>query len=60
VFGFGTLLGALMLNSNPREHVTWGVVIIVFSVLSLVIGGGFVVGMILGLIGGVLALVSES
>ena len=60
VFGFGTLLGAVMLNSNPREHVTWGVVIIVFSVLSLVIGGGFVIGMILGLIGGVLALVSES
>lgn len=47
------------MNSNPREHVTWGIIIIIFSVLSLVIGGGFVIGMIFGLIGGVLALVSE-
>jgi len=60
VFGFGTLVAALMLNSNPREHVTWGIMIIVFSVLSIVIGGGFIIGMILGLIGGVLALVSET
>lgn len=60
VFGFGTLLAALMLNSHPRDHVTWGVIIIVFSILSIVIGGGFIIGMILGLVGGVLALVSES
>lgn len=59
VFGLVVLYAAFKLNSNPSEHVTWGVVIIVFSILSIVIGGGFFVGMILGLIGGVLALVQE-
>jgi len=57
VFGFAVLLSAIMLNANPREHVTWGILILIFSVLSIVIGGGFVVGLILGLIGGILALV---
>ena len=59
-FGFGTMLGALMLTSNPHDHVIWGAVIIIFSLMSLVIGGGFIIGTVFGLIGGVLALVSGS
>jgi Family of unknown function (DUF6114) len=47
-----------MLNSKPEEHSTWGTLILIFSVLSIFGGamGGFGVGLILGLIGGVLAL----
>jgi len=60
VFGFAVLISAIMLNSNPREHVTWGILILIFSLLSIVIGGGFVVGLILGLTGGILALVQET
>jgi len=33
-----------------------GIVIIVFSIISMLTGGGFVVGFILGIIGGVKAL----
>ena len=59
VSGFAMLLYAIMLNSHPREHVTLGMAIMIFSVLIIVIGGGFVIGLVLGLIGEILALVQE-
>ncbi len=59
----GILLGVIIiyaaarLNAQPTEHVSWGAVIIVFSVVSLVlVGGGFIFGFILGLISGILAI----
>ena len=47
-----------MLNNKPDQHSTWGILIIVFSVLSIFGSamGGFGIGLILGLIGGILAL----
>jgi multisubunit Na+/H+ antiporter MnhG subunit len=47
-----------MLNSKPQEHTTWGILIIVFAVLSIFGSamGGFGVGLILGIIGGILAM----
>lgn len=58
VFGIIIIVSALMLNSRPSEHMTWGILILVFSVVSVFgsMMGGFGVGVILGLIGGVLAL----
>lgn len=58
VFGAIVIISSIMLNSKPREHGTWGVVIVIFSVLSIFGGamGGFGVGLIFGLIGGVLAI----
>ncbi len=50
------LFGAFMLNANPASHMIWGVVILVFSVISLFEGGGFFVGAVLGIIGGILAI----
>ena len=57
-FGIAVIIGALMLHNNPAQHSTWGSVIIVFSALSIFGSamGGFGVGLILGLIGGILAL----
>jgi hypothetical protein len=60
VSGFAVLLNAIMLNSHPREHVTWDMAIMIFSVLTIVIGGGFVIGLVLGLIAGILTLVQET
>jgi uncharacterized protein DUF6114/zinc ribbon protein len=46
---------------QPQHHVVYGVLIIVFSVVSLVtFFGGFLVGFILALIGGILAVVHRS
>lgn len=54
--GVIVLVGAIMLNSRPKEHNLWGALILVFSILSLVEMGGFIVGAILGVVGGILAL----
>jgi len=56
-FGVVVIISAIMLNRKPQEHTTWGTLIIIFSALSIFGGamGGLGVGLILGLIGGVLA-----
>jgi len=50
------LASAVMLSAMPNQQRTWGVLILVFSVLSFLGLGGFVVGAILGIVGGVFAL----
>lgn len=56
VAGIIVLVGALMLNSRLTEHSTWGVIIVVFSAISLLGMGGFFIGAALGIAGGALAL----
>ena len=60
--GFGLVCGAIvlvsatMLLAKVGGRRTWGILILVFSVLSFVGLGGFIVGAILGILGGVLTL----
>lgn len=56
VSGLLVLVGAVMMYTQPRQATTWGVVVLVFSIVSLSGGGGFFVGAILGFVGGILAL----
>jgi hypothetical protein len=57
VFGVIVIISAIMLNSKPNEHSTWGTLILIFSVLSIFgSAGGLGVGLILGIIGGILAI----
>ena len=56
IFGILVLLGTLMLQIKPAKRKTWGIMIVVFSIPSVVMGGGFIIGFILGIIGGKLAL----
>jgi hypothetical protein len=49
------LVGAYLLYKG--RNISGGLLVVLFSVLSLPIGGGFVVGFILGIVGGALALV---
>ena len=56
IAGIFVIIGAVMLNARPAEHVTWGVVVLVFSIISFVGMGGFVLGALLGIVGGALAL----
>ena len=58
LFGVVVIVSALMLYNNPVDHARWGMGILIFSVLS-VFGSamaGFGIGLILGFIGGILAL----
>jgi len=58
LFGIIVIVGAVMLYNNPTQNSKWGLVILIFSVLSIFGSamGGFGVGLILGIIGGILAL----
>lgn len=56
VCGVIVIIGALMLNARPAEHTMWGVLIIVFSAVSLIGMGGWFIGALLGIIGGAFAL----
>ncbi len=56
IFGVIVLLGAIMLHIKPENKKAWGIIILVFSIPSVVTGGGFIIGFILGIIGGALAL----
>jgi len=56
IFGVLVLLGAVMLYSKPVNKKAWGIIIVVFSIPSVVTGGGFIIGFILGIIGGAKAL----
>jgi len=52
VFAIISLLGTIMFYFKPLKHRILGSVIILFSVLSIPIGGGFIIGLILAVIGG--------
>jgi len=45
-----------MLHFKPVKKRVWGVIIVIFSIPSVITGGGFIIGFILGMIGGALAL----
>lgn len=60
---FGLIIAILMLigsilimTGKPKAG---GILVLIFSIISLFIGGGFFIGFILGLIGGILALVCK-
>ena len=55
--GVIVLVGAIMLYMHTEQHVTWGIIILVFSILSIFTSlGGFLIGLILGIIGGALGI----
>jgi len=54
-FGILVLFGAIILRYRPGNKKACGVIIAVFSIPSVVTGGGFIIGFILGIIGGVSA-----
>jgi hypothetical protein len=54
--GILLLVSAVFLLTKPNQVRTWGALILVFSVLSFLGLGGFVVGAVLGIVGGILTL----
>ncbi len=57
VFALLIIFGALRIKSQPTSAHTWGIVIILLALISFLGGGGFYIGSILALIGGILAVV---
>jgi len=59
---FGLISGLIVLGSgamlrvNPNQSAVFGILILVFSVLSFFGTGGFIIGAVLGIIGGVMTL----
>jgi len=57
ISGIIVVISSIMLNSEPENHAKWGTLILIFSVLSIFGGmGGYGIGLILGVIGGLLAI----
>ena len=56
ICGALVLLGAIMLRIKPENKKVWGILITVFSIPSVITGGGFIIGFIMGIVGGFLAL----
>ncbi len=57
IMGIIMVVGGFMMYSKPTSHKTWGVIVLVLSIISWVTAlGGFFIGFLLGLIGGILAL----
>ena len=57
ICGIVVLISAIMLYVRPEQKVAWGVITIIFSIASLFFClGGFIIGMILGIVGGALGI----
>ncbi len=54
--GIMILVGAIMVYNRPARASSWGALILAFSIVSLLAMGGFFLGAILGVVGGVLAM----
>jgi hypothetical protein len=56
VLGAFIIFASLMIYYKPTSSAGWGAVVLVLSILSMFVGGGFFIGLILGVIGGSLAI----
>ncbi len=56
VSGVLVIIGAVMINIHPSQSRTWGIIVLVFSIVSFLGMGGFLIGAVLGIVGGALAL----
>ena len=56
IAGLIVILGAIMLQTRPAEHMLWGSMVLIFSIVSFIGMGGFMIGALLGIAGGTLAL----
>jgi len=60
ISGILVTAGAIMLYAEPGRAYAWGVLILAFSALSFFGMGGFMMGALFGVVGGVLALTWKS
>jgi hypothetical protein len=52
------MIGGVMMYMRPQQHLMWGVIVLVFTIVSVPFSFfGLLIGFILGLIGGILGIV---
>jgi len=56
VSGAAIVTAAYKLYNKPSQAQTWGTIVLVFAAVSLLSAGGFIIGALLGIVGGLLAL----
>lgn len=56
ISGAMVILGAVLMAQKTHESHKWGAFVLIFSLVSFFSMGGFLIGAVLGIIGGILAL----
>ena len=56
ICGIIVTMSAVLLRLKPNQRQTWGILILVFSILGFFGFGGFIVGSVLGIVGGIMTL----
>jgi hypothetical protein len=56
ICGIIVTISALLLRLKPNLRQTWGILVLVFSILGFFGFGGFIVGSVLGIVGGIMTL----
>ncbi|HVH14961.1 MAG TPA: DUF6114 domain-containing protein [Candidatus Angelobacter sp.] len=56
ICGIIVTMSAVLLRLKPSQRQTWGILVLVFSILGFFGFGGFIVGSILGIVGGIMTL----
>jgi hypothetical protein len=56
VSGILVIVGAVMMDIYPSQSMMCGIIVLVFSIISFIGMGGFLIGAVLGIAGGILAL----
>jgi len=54
--GLIVIISGIMISRKPSNSQMWGIITIVFSVIGILGMGGFILGTVLGTLGGILAL----
>ena len=57
VFGIVIIVGAYLIYTGMET--VGGIIVLIFSVLSIFVGSGWLIGLILGVIGGILGLLKK-
>ena len=56
ICGIFVTMSAVLLRLKPNQRQTWGMLVLVFSILGFFGLGGFIVGSVLGIVGGIMTL----
>ena len=59
LLGLAIRVDGVILIYNSKTQMTGGIIVLIFALLSIIAGGGWLIGLILGVIGGILPLLKK-